>query len=126
MNTSHYIPGVCNIGEAEIKQRKQIGWIGLLIVIVLWIVLDVYHVAYFWKIFIFFPASLSATGFLQGFMHFCAGFGLKGVFNFGPEVGKTDTASQAEFRAMDRRKAINIFMYSVLIGLVITVVACLW
>jgi hypothetical protein len=56
-------------------------------------------------------------------MHFCAGFGMRGVFNFGPTVGKTDTVSQAEFRAKDRRKAQQVFFYAALIGIVVVLVA---
>jgi hypothetical protein len=58
-------------------------------------------------------------------MHFCAGFGMRGVFNFGPSIGKTDTVSQAEFRAKDRRKAQQIFFYATLIGIALVLIA-LW
>ena len=125
MDQNHYVPGVCNIGEAEIKQRGRVGWIGLIVTIVLWALFDIFHVAMWWKLLLFFPAAFGATGFLQVWMHFCAGFGLKGVFNFGPDVGTTDTVSQAEFRAKDRAKAMSIFVYSVLVGVIIAVVACL-
>lgn len=46
-----------------------------------------------------------------------------GVFNFSPEAGKTDTVEQAEFRAMDRRKAWKIIIYSVIIGAVVAIAA---
>jgi hypothetical protein len=45
--------------------------------------------------------TLSTEGFLQTAFHFCAGFGMQGVFNFGAEVGKTETVEQAEFRQND-------------------------
>jgi hypothetical protein len=60
---------------------------------------------------------LSAEGFLQAALHFCAGFGMKGVFNFGSELGKTETVEQAEFRRKDQRKALLISLYSALIGI---------
>ena len=41
---SEYIPGVCNIGPAERRARKMVGFGGLPI---------------------FLPASMGATGFLQ-------------------------------------------------------------
>lgn len=74
---------------------------------------------------LFIPVFFSANGFLQGFMHFCAGFGIKGVFNFCSTVGKTDTISQAEFRTKDRQKAQQIFFYAVLIGVVVVAIAIL-
>jgi hypothetical protein len=36
---------------------------------------------------------------------------LPGVCNIGPEVGKTDTVMQAEFRKKDRRKSLYILSY---------------
>jgi len=125
MNENKYVPGVCNIGEVEIGHRLRVGWIGLAVTIVLWALFDYFGVAWGWKLVLFFPASFGATGFLQGWMRFCAGFGLKGVFNFSAKAGATDTVSQAEFRAKDRAKAISIFIYSVLIGVIVTAIACL-
>ena len=43
------------------------------------------------------------------------------MFNFGPDVGKTDTVEQAEFRRKDHAKALQIVSYSSLIGIVIAV-----
>ena len=33
---TEYIPGVCNIGPAEIGRRRQIGWVGSGATILLW------------------------------------------------------------------------------------------
>jgi len=96
-----YVPGVCNIGPAEIRRRMQSGWIGLGATILLWTAFVVFQV----------PA-----GFLQARLHFCAEFGVRGVFNFASAVGKTETVEQAEFRRMDRRKAGLIALYAALIG----------
>ena len=113
---SEYVPGVCNIGPAEIRMRRMSGWVGLGATIVLWAALAVFHAGQAWRLFVFLPASMAATGFLQAAFHFCAGFGMKGVFNFGPEVGKTDTVIQAEFRKKDRQKALFIIFLSCVIG----------
>jgi hypothetical protein len=119
MPTNHeYIPGVCNIGPAEIKRRRQAGWMGLSVMILLWIAFFYFHVPAPWRLLLFFPAAMGATGFLQAAMHFCAGFGMQGVFNFGPTVGKTETVEQMEYRQKDQRKAIQIILYSILIGIV--------
>jgi hypothetical protein len=50
---------------------------------------------------------------------------MKGVFNFGPEVGKTDTVIQAEFRKKDRQKALFILFLSAVTGAVAAVAAVL-
>ncbi|MBN2086664.1 MAG: hypothetical protein JW748_15730 [Anaerolineales bacterium] len=114
---SEYIPGVCNIGPAEIRMRRTSGWIGLAAVILLWAAFCCFRVPAAWRLLLFFPAAMSAVGFLQAAMHFCAAFGIGGVFNFGPNVGKTDTIEQAEYRRQDRRKALQIVLYSGLIGI---------
>ena len=112
-----YIPGVCNIGPAEINRRMRGGWFGLGLTILLWLAFFVFRVPAPWRLTLFLPAFSSAEGFLQAAFHFCAGFGMRGVFNFGAEVGKTDTVEQAEFRRVDLRKAQLISLYSALIGI---------
>ena len=120
-----YIPGVCNIGPAEIKKRKQAGWMGLVATIILWMAFIWFDVPSAWRLLLFFPAMMSATGFLQAYTHFCAYFGFASLFNFG-DVGKTDSVSQAEFRAKDRRRAWQIIIYSVLVGVAVAFLAYLF
>lgn len=119
---NQYIPGVCNIGDEEIKKRKQAGWAGLAATVILWGIFIWIDAAPVWRLLLFFPAMMSATGFLQAYMHFCAYFGFTALFNFG-DVGKTDSVQQAEFRAKDRRKAWQIVIYSVLIGIAVAALA---
>ncbi len=116
---SEYVPGVCNIGQAEIKKRRQFGWYGLIATIALWALFWLFRVPAPWRLFLFLPAAMGATGFLQAALHFCAGFGSRGVYNFRADVGQTDTVEQAEFRLKDRRKASLIGLYSALVGVVV-------
>lgn len=115
---NQYIPGVCNMGPTEIKKRKQAGWAGLITTLFLWVAFIWFDVAAVWRLTLFLPAMMSATGFLQAYSHFCAYFGFAALFNFG-EVGKTDSVLQAEFRKQDRRKAWQITLYSFFIGLAV-------
>lgn len=119
---NQYIPGVCNIGPAEIRKRRQSGWVGLALTVALWGLLIWIDSAPAWRLLVFLPATMSATGFIQAYTHFCAHFGFSSLFNFG-NVGKTDSVQQAEFRAKDRRKAWQIVVYSVLVGLVAALLA---
>jgi hypothetical protein len=114
-----YVPGVCNIGPEERKRRVRSGWIGLIATVVLEGLFIILRVGAPWRLFLFLPATLGATGFLQAAFHFCAAFGFGGVFNFSPNVGKTDTVMQAEFRNKDRAKALQIVAYAALIGIVV-------
>lgn len=121
---NQYVPGVCNIGSAEIEKRKQAGWAGLAAIVVLWGIFMYLSVVPAWRLLLFFPAMISATGFLQAYMRFCAYFGFASLFNFA-DVGKTDTVRQTEFRAQDRRKAWQIVIYSMLIGITVALLAYL-
>jgi len=123
--SQEYVPGVCNIGPAEIRRRMQGGWIGLGVTILLWGAFFIFRVPAAWRLTLFLPAMLGATGFLQAALHFCADFGMRGVFNFGPQVGKTDTVEQAEFRLKDLRKARLIGLYSALVGIAVAVAGLL-
>lgn len=107
---NHYVPGVCNIGREEIRMRWMTGWIGFGITIAIWLGLILANTSAAWRLWLFVPAYVSAIGLLQATMHFCVAFGAKGLFNFKPEVGKTETVDQAEFRAKDKAKAIQIML----------------
>jgi len=116
---NHYIPGACNIGHEEIQRRIKAGWSGLILTIItatllLWLGADRW-----WRLLIFIPAMMGATGFIQAYSKFCVYFGFGHLFNFG-ETGKTDTVEQVEFRAKDRAKAWQVIGYSVGVTVVVT------
>ena len=121
---AEYIPGVCNIGPAEIARRRQAGWVGVVASIVFLLLFILLHIPPIFRLIIFLPASLAATGFLQAYLHFCAGFGSKGIYNVMKPAGVTESVEKEEFRKKDRKKAQQIMLYSVLIGLVIAGVIC--
>ena len=118
---AEYIPGVCNIGPAEIARRRHAGWIGVVTSAVFLLIFIFFHIPPLYRLIIFFPASLAATGFLQAYFHFCAGFGSKGIYNVMKPVGVTETVQQEEFRAKDRKKAHQIMLFSVVIGLTVAI-----
>ncbi|CAG0981801.1 hypothetical protein METP1_01816 [Methanosarcinales archaeon] len=120
---NQYIPGACNIGKGEVNRRIQGGWFGLIVTIFLYGFLVYLGAPRPWRLVIFIPAMMAAVGFLQARMRFCAYFGMHGVFNFSLEAGKTEIVGQAEFRAMDRRKALQIIIYSVGIGALVAAAA---
>ena len=70
------------------------------------------------------PAALAASGYVQAWFRFCAGFGSRGIFNFGP-LGETQAVEDAGARARDRRKANQIGLASLLVGIAVGVVAAL-
>jgi hypothetical protein len=115
---AEYIPGVCNIGPQEINRRRRIGWIGLAVAVLLFILLAGLNLNHWWRLLIFFPVTLSASGFLQAHFHFCSGFAGKGVFNFG-EIGKTQEVKDDSFKIKDKQKGKQITLYAVSIGAIV-------
>ncbi len=119
MTDDKYIPGVCNIGPQEIKKRRQAGIIGLIGIVVMLAVLMIFNLPAYFRLLVFIPAFMAATGFLQAYFHFCPAYGFKGVFNVVRSVGQTDTVEQAMFRKKDRQKALQILIYSIIIGILV-------
>ena len=119
-----YEPGVCNIGPAEIARRRRSGHIGLLISAVLLAVLLLIGAPHWARLALVLTASVSATGYLQAWFHFCAGFGSAGVYNFGA-LGKVERVADPAARSADRRRSIEIGVASLAIGLVVGIAAFL-
>ena len=125
MADSQYIPGVCNIGKEEITRRRSLGWASLLITLVLAVVLIWSGVHPLWRLVIFFPAMMSASGFLQAYFHFCSGFGSRGLFNLG-ELGKAESVIEAAARDLDRKRAFQISLYAAIIGVLVVLVSLMF
>lgn len=118
---SEYVPGMCNIGLAEIQMRKKVGWFGLAATFILLILLLLLDFPSFWRWLLFFPATISAIGFLQARQKFCVAFGWNGVFNFSSEIGKADRVLLDENKKKDRHQAIRILVYAILTGIIVAV-----
>lgn len=122
-SNNHYIPGVCNIGPAEIRMRRASGIFGLGVTIIMFFLFYVVNVDPLLRLLIFVPAALAASGFLQAQLHFCAKFGMSGLFNFGDDIRKQESVDQAEYRRKDQRKAITIIAGSASIAFGVALVA---
>jgi hypothetical protein len=119
-----YVPGVCNIGPSEIARRRRTGHVGLIVALVMLAALIAVDAPAPLRVFLFFPAALSAAGYLQAYLKFCAGFGQIGVFNFG-DHGESIHVVDSGARSKDRMKAWQIGIASGLVGLAVAVLAVL-
>ena len=117
-----YAAGACNISKEEEGVRLASGWLGTAITVALGVVFSVFGVPALWRLTLFLPAALAASGFLQAGFHFCARYGMMGVFNVGHQIGSTQTVEDAEFATKDKAKALQIFGLSTLVGIVAAVV----
>lgn len=121
---SSYEPGVCNIGPAEIARRRMVGHVGLVATVILFAVLEAIGAPHAVRLLLALPAAAAASGYLQAWLKFCAGFGSRGIFNFG-QVGRTEQVPDADARSRDRRRAGEIGLASLAIGLGVAVAAVL-
>jgi hypothetical protein len=124
MTIAAYQPGTCNIGPAEIARRRRAGHIALFATIVLYAGLLAINAPPLARFIVALPAAGAASGYLQAWLRFCAGFGSRGIFNFG-ELGQTVQVTDADALDRDRRKARQIGIASLAIGLAVGLVAAL-
>ncbi|MBU2493209.1 MAG: hypothetical protein KJ571_11345 [Bacteroidetes bacterium] len=122
MNTNNYVPGVCNIGKEEINKRKRAGIVGLILTVLTYSLFVYFEVSKGVRFLTFIPAVISAIGFLQARMRFCAYYGLAEMFNFD-SLEKSNKVDNNEFVRKDKKRARQIIYYSVLIGIVVGLLA---
>lgn len=117
-----YQSGLCNIGPAEIARRRRAGHVGLGAAIVLLAGLVAIDAPPLSRLLVALPAAAAASGYLQARLRFCAGFGSRGVYNFG-ELGQTQQLEDAEALRRDRARAIQIGLASLAIGMAVGLVS---
>jgi hypothetical protein len=122
MNTINYVPGVCNIGKEEINKRKRAGIVGLILTVLTYSLFVYFEVSKGVRFLTFIPAVISAIGFLQARMRFCAYYGLAEMFNFD-SLEKSNKVDNNEFVRKDKKRARQIIYYSVLIGIGVGLIA---
>jgi ABC-type uncharacterized transport system permease subunit len=120
--SADYSPGTCNIGRAEISRRRLAGHVGLIVTVLGFAALVATEAPAWLRLVLFLPAATSAAGYVQARLHFCANFGSRGVFNFGP-VGTVQRVLDPASRARDRRRSLEIGLASGVVGVVVALVA---
>lgn len=119
-----YVPGVCNIGPAEIARRRRAGHVGLAVGLVVLVGLVATGAPPWARLVVALPIAAAASGYLQARLRFCAGFGSRGIFNFG-ELGHTEDVVDPVAQAADRARARAIILASLAIGVFAAVAAFL-
>jgi hypothetical protein len=116
-----YIPGLCNIGQIEIRRRFKIGFIGLALM-VLWILtIELLKLPSLFKLGLFIPAFYMVSGFLQAFGKFCFVYGWKGVYSFAGRR-KFKTIQEDDFLKKDKRRAVIFIVMVTLSSVIITII----
>ncbi len=115
-----YQAGACNIGPAEIARRRRGGMAGVGIAVALALVLVALGAPWWTRLVVFAPLASGLIALEQVRRHFCVGFALAGIRNFGP-LGDPDRVDDDTDRATDRRAALVMVAYMSAIAGVITV-----
>ena len=107
MSTAQYIPGACNIGKGEIRQRQIVALIGLALSISSLIALISTSAPRGARLGIFVPLAVASIGWVQSRKKFCLAYGFMGTFNFG-KLGQLSKVADDASRAADRKTALSI------------------
>ena len=119
MAQADYIPGTCNIGGDELRSRRIVAAVGLILslsALAIFIATDVSQSA---RLGIFIPLLVMSIGWVQSRKKFCLAYGFAGTFNFG-KLGHLSRVSDPTARAADRRTALVIIAQSTLYAAVLT------
>ena len=107
MSTSDYIPGACNIGKGEIRQRQIVALIGFALSISTLVTLISTDAPRGARLAIFIPLAVTSIGWVQSRRKFCLAYGFMGTFNFG-KLGRLSRVADSANRAADRKTALGI------------------
>ena len=119
--SSEYIPGTCNIGKGEIRQRQLVALFGIFLTVSSATALLATDQSRTSRLSIFIPALVFSIGFVQSRSKFCLAYGFAGTFNF-ERLGKITKVQSAEDRKADRKTAISILLKSAAVAALITAV----
>ena len=119
--SSEYIPGTCNIGKGEIRQRQIVALFGIFLTIFSATALLATDQSRTSRLSLFVPALVFSIGFVQSRSKFCLAYGLAGTFNF-ERLGKITKVQSADDRKADRKTAIVILLKSAALAAIITAV----
>lgn len=118
-----YVPGVCNIGEWEIRKRRMFGILGLAAGIALLGAMTAKGAPQVARLVLLLPFWGGTFSLLQARRRFCAAFAMEGLANFGEsEATRRQVVDEAAHRA-DMQAVLRMTRDSFLVGAVITVVA---
>lgn len=116
---NEYVPGSCNLGEEEIRHRMKIGYIGVVLTIIVFLILEILDSPRLYRIWIFPPVFYALSGFLQARHRFCYAYGWMGLFSMTGRKHLHKVADKENVRK-DRRTALKIVSMVTLGSLLLT------
>ena len=122
--TDQYIPGTCNIGKNEIRQRQIVALIGFFLSVSSLIGFISTGASQSVRLGIFLPLAVFSIGWVQSRKKFCLAYGFLGTFNFG-KLGKVSKVSDKASLAADRKTALSILLQSLGLAAILTLIVYL-
>ena len=119
--SAEYIPGTCNIGAGEIRQRQVVAVIGLLLFIASSITLFTVDAPLGTRLALFFPLMMASIGWVQSRKKFCLAYGFAGTFNFG-KLGQLSRVHDKNALRADRSTALKILLQGLAYAALVTAV----
>ena len=110
--TTEYVPGTCNIGSGEIRQRQFVAASIFLFVV---------DASRSTRLSLFFPLVVASIGWVQSRKKFCLAYGFMGTFNFG-KLGQLSKVSDKGALRADRITALKILAQSLFYAALVTAV----
>lgn len=124
MSSDLYIPGTCNIGKNEIRQRQVVALIGLALTVSSLVGFFASSAAPTVRLGIFLPSLVMSVGWIQSRKKFCLAFGFLGTFNFG-KLGQMKKVADKDALRADRRTALLILIQSIGMAAALTLIVYL-
>jgi hypothetical protein len=119
--STEYIPGTCNIGAGEIRQRQFVAAIGTVLFVAAAIFLFAVDASRSARLALFFPLMVASIGWVQSRKKFCLAYGFMGTFNFG-KLGQLSKVSDKSALRADRITALAILAQSLAYAVLVTAV----
>ena len=114
-----YRPGACNIGPAEIATRRRGGLMGIALAVGLAALLVWLDAPAWARLMVFLPLAGGFISLEQARRHFCVGFAMAGLRNFGA-LGHEEHVIDRADRSADRRAALVMVGYCSLLAAAIS------
>ena len=119
--STEYLPGSCNIGASEVRQRQFVAGIGLFLFLASAISLLAFEAPRTARLALFFPLIVASIGWVQSRKKFCLAYGFMGTFNFG-KLGQLSRVSDKSALRADRVTAAKILLQGLIYALLVTAV----
>ena len=118
---SQYTPGVCNIGNGEVRRRQLVAIIGYALALASFVTMISTNAAHGARWGLYLPLLVGSIGFVQARKKFCLAYGFMGTFNFG-KLGQISKVQSVDDKKQDRITALTILLQAAALALALNAI----